>query len=275
MKYADLHLHTVFSDGTSTPEEIILESKRRGLSAISIVDHDTVDGIEASLEIGREADIEVLPGIELTAEYEGTEVHVLGYLIDYKNMALAERTDVLRNNRIERIYKIVSKLNGLGINLDAEAVFDIAKQGTVGRLHVARAMVKKGFVSSVWEAFNKYIGEKCPAYVCNFKLSPREVSDLIKSFGGIPVLAHPYILNKDDLIIKFINDGIMGLEIYYPEHKPAMVKVYLGLAKKYNLLVTGGSDYHGDVKPEVKIGSAKIVYELVEKLKEAKQLVQK
>ena len=270
MKFADLHLHTVFSDGTYTPDELISESAKSGLSSIAVVDHDCVLGIAPAIKIAEKKDIEVLSGIELSAEYEGREVHILGYLIDYKRRNLLEKLDFLKKNRIERIYKIVDKLKNMGVVLEAGSVFDIGRHGTVGRLHVARAMLKAGLVGSVAEAFKKYIGDKCPAYVCNFRFSPLEAIKLIKEVGGIPVLAHPYTLNRDDLIPRFVDDGLMGLEVYYSEHTQSMVNFYLGLAKKYNLLVTGGSDCHGNAKPEVKIGSVKIPYELVEKLKEAK-----
>jgi hypothetical protein len=270
MKFADLHLHSVFSDGTSTPEELIEQARKSGLSTISIVDHDTVLALDPADAAGKEKNIEVLSGIELTAEYEGLEIHILGYLIDYKNKQLLDKLEFLKKNRIERIYKIVDKLKEQDIEIKPETIFGLSSQGTIGRLHVARTMVKQGVVSSVFEAFQKYIGDKCPAYVLNFKLSPQESIELIKSVGGIPVLAHPYILNRDDLIPKFLDFGLMGLEAYYIEHSRAMINSYLGLAKRYNLLVTGGSDYHGYAKPEVMMGAAKIPYELVEKLKEAK-----
>lgn len=271
MKFADLHLHTVFSDSTYTPQELISESVNVGLSAIAVVDHDTIDGIGPAIETAKIKDIEVLAGIELSAEYNGSEIHILGYLIDYERQDLKDRLEFLRKNRIERIYKILDKLQEMGLRLEAETVFDIAKQGTVGRLHIARAMVKQGLVSSIQEAFKKYIGDKCPAYVCNFRFSPLDAIKLIKDVGGIPVLAHPYTLNRDDSIPKFIDYGLMGLEVYYPEHTQGMVNFYLDLAKKYNLLVTGGSDCHGNAKPAVKIGLIKIPYELVDKLKEAQQ----
>ena len=267
MKSADLHLHTVFSDSTYTPQEVILESKKADLAAISVVDHDTVDGIEPTLEIAKGLDIEVLPGIELTAEYAGLEIHILGYLIDYQNPGLRKKLDFLKKNRAERIYKILDKLKRIGINLSAESVFDLTKNGTVGRMHIAIAMQKQGLVGSITEAFRNYIGDKCPAYVLGFRLTPEEAIRLIKHAGGIPVLAHPYSLNRNDLILKFIEYGIMGLEAYYPEHTQSMVNFYLSLAKKYNLLITGGSDCHGLAKPEIKIGSIKIPYELVENLK--------
>lgn len=271
MKFADLHLHTLFSDGTYTPEELIQKAGKAGLSCISIADHDITGGIKPAIEAAVAWDIEVLSGIELSAEYEGSEIHILGYLIDYEDKALIAKLDSLKKNRIERIYKITEKLKGMGVDLKPEAVFALVKEGTVGRLHVARAMVKEGLVGSIFEAFQKYIGDKCPAYVLGFHFSPKEAIKLIKDSGGIPVLAHPYTINSDELILQFIKEGIMGLEAYYPEHSQAMINFYLGLAQKHNLLVTGGSDCHGSAKPEVKIGSIKIPYALVEKLKEAKE----
>lgn len=270
MKYADLHLHTVFSDGTYTPDELIRESKKAGLSAIAVVDHDTVEGIEPSLKAGGRQEVEVIPGIELSAEYEGLEVHLLGYLIDYRNKRLKEILAVLKKNRIERIHKIVGKLKDLGLALGADTVFGLSGEGSVGRLHVARAMVKQGLVGSTAEAFQKYIGDKGPAYVCNFKLSPAEAIKLIRETGGVPVLAHPHTLSRDELIGRFAEYGLMGLEAYYPEHSQGMINFYLDLARKYNLLVTGGSDCHGNAKPEARIGSLKIPYKLVEELKQAK-----
>jgi predicted metal-dependent phosphoesterase TrpH len=215
----------------------------------------------------------VLAGVELTCEYNGVEIHLLGYLIDYKNINLLKRLEFLKKSRVERVYKIIDKLKEINIDLKAQDIFNIAHGGTVGRLHIARAMVKAGIVDSTNEAFQKFIGDKCPGYVCGFKLTPAEAIKLIKDVGGIPVLAHPYTLSNDELILQFIGFGLMGLEAYYPEHTQAMINFYLGLAQKHNLLVTGGSDYHGDVKPEVKIGSAKIPYSLVEKIKTTKEKI--
>lgn len=269
MKFADLHLHTVYSDGTYTPEELILEALKQDLSAIAVVDHDTVEGIEICLELGKTKGIEVLPGIELTAEYDGLEIHILGYLIDYKNQSLRKKLEDLKRNRIERIYKILDKLRAMDVNLSPETVFEISQEGTVGRLHIARAMVKEGWVTSTTEVFQKYIGDSCPAYVCGFRFSPKEAINLIKEMQGIPVLAHPYVIKRDEWIPQFMDYGLMGLEVYYPEHSQATVNYYLNLAQEFNLLVTGGSDCHGNAKPEVKMGSIKIPYELVEKLKAA------
>lgn len=270
MKFADLHLHTIFSDSTYTPQELIKEAGKKSLCAISVVDHDTVQGIEPTLECGKKNNIEVIPGLELTAEYEGWEIHILGYLIDYQNKKLLDTLEGLQQKRVERIYKITDKLRKIGLDLKAESVFALSGGGTVGRLHIARAMLKDGLISSIAEAFQKYIGDKGPAYVCGFRFSPGQAIQLIKDVSGVPVLAHPYSLNRDDLIPEFVKAGLMGLEVYYPEHTTAMTNRYLELAKKFNLLITGGSDCHGRAKPEVKIGSLKIPYELVEKLKEAK-----
>jgi predicted metal-dependent phosphoesterase TrpH len=270
MKFADLHLHTVYSDGTYTPAELVSESQKADLSAIAVADHDTVEGIGPVIEIAESYNIEVLPAIELSSEYETREIHILGYLIDYRNKKLIEKLDFLKKNRVERIYKILDKLKSVGKELNPKTIFDIAGEGTVGRLHVARAMVKDGVVGSVYEAFRKYIGDKCPAYVLDFKFSPIDAIKLIRESGGIPVLAHPYTINRDNLILQLIDYGIMGLEVYYPEHSQSMINFYLSLATKNNLLITGGSDCHGNAKPEVKIGSIKIPYELVEGLKLAK-----
>lgn len=273
MKFADLHLHTVFSDGTYTPEDLVAGAKRAGLCCISVVDHDTVEGIKPSLQAADKEGLEVVPGIELTAEYQGHEIHILGYFLDYEDKALMKELDSLKENRIDRIYKISHKLKDMGIELPAQKVLSLAKCGTVGRLHVARAMVQEGLVGSTWEAFDKYIGDKCQAYVSGFRLSPSAAIDLIKSAHGVPVLAHPYV-NSEELILKMIGWGVMGLEVYYPEHTTAAINSYLELTRKYNLLATGGSDCHGDAKPEVKLGQVKLPYELVEKIKQAKEAIQ-
>jgi len=272
MKSADLHLHTVFSDSTYTPEQLVEAAYKAGLACIAVVDHDTVKGIKPLIQAARSRDIEVVPGIELSAEYMGQEIHILGYFIDYHNRKLLKKLQVLKANRIARIRKIAKKLKDIGIDLKPRAVFALAKSGTVGRMHVALAMVKEELVKSTAEAFNRFIGDNGPAYVLDFKLSPSEAVALIKGAGGIPVLAHPYLIKQEDLIRQIIKAGIMGLEVYYPQHSKNMIKAYLKLAEEYGLLATGGSDCHGRAKPFVKIGSVKIPYDLVEKLKNAKTL---
>jgi len=270
VKFADLHLHTNYSDGTYTPKELVEKAVGAKLSCISITDHDTVGAIPEAMDAANSSGIEVLPGIEISCEYELREVHILGYLIDYKSAALLKRLETLKENRIRRIYKITEKLNALGISLKAEDVFSVANGATVGRLHVARAMVLKGFVKTVSEAFNKYIGDNGPAFSLGFRFSPEEAIKFIHDNAGVAVLAHPYIIKDEELIFKFIGLGLRGLEVYYPEHSQGEINFYLGLAKEYNLLVTGGSDCHGSAKPQVRIGSIKIPYDLVERMKEAR-----
>lgn len=270
-KFADLHLHTLFSDGTYTPEELVLQSLKVGLSAIAVVDHDTVSGVGPVIAEAKNKGLEVLSGIELSAAYQTQEIHILGYLIDHQHKALLKKLESLRENRVERIYKMAAKLKRLGINLNPQKVFDLALKGTVGRLHIARALVKEGFCSSIPEVFQRYIGDNGPAYVLGFRFSPQEAINLIKDSGGVSVLAHPYTLNNDALILEFVKLGLKGLEVYYPEHAQGMVNLYLELAKKNHLLITGGSDCHGKAKSEVRLGSVRVPYALVEKLKEAKE----
>ncbi len=270
MKYADLHVHTAESDGTLTPKQLVREALSRGLSAIAIVDHDTVGGIPEAEVAAQGADLEVIAGIELTAQYEGQEIHILGYFLDLQNKALLEKLNLVQLNRIERVHKIVNNLEQQGVKLNAQDVFDISGKGTVGRMHIARALVKGGWVTTTAEAFRKYIGDKSPAYVLGFSLSPVEAINLIKGAGGVAVLAHPYILHDDALITELAGYGLQGIEVYYPEHSQSMVNFYLDLAKKLNLLVTGGSDFHGSVKPDIKLGAIKIPIELVEKLRQVR-----
>ena len=270
MKYADLHVHTSESDGTLTPKQLVREALSRGLSAIAIVDHDTVGGIPEAEVAAQGVDLEVIAGIELTAQYEGQEIHILGYFLDLQNKALLEKLNLVQLNRIERVHKIVNNLEQQGVKLNAQDVFDISGKGTVGRMHIARALVKGGWVTTTAEAFRKYIGDKSPAYVLGFSLSPVEAINLIKGAGGVAVLAHPYILHDDALITELAGYGLQGIEVYYPEHSQSMVNFYLDLARKLNLLVTGGSDFHGSVKPDIKLGTIKIPIELVEKLRQVR-----
>jgi len=270
MRYADLHVHTSESDGTFTPKQLVKEALSRGLSAIAIVDHDTVGGIPEARAAAREEDLEVIAGIELTAQHDNQEIHILGYFLDCQNKALLEKLKLVQLNRIERVHKIINNLEQEGVKLNPQAVFDISGKGTVGRMHIARALLKEGWVTTTAEAFRKYIGDKSPAYVLGFNLSPQEAINLIKGSGGVAVLAHPYMLHNDELITQLAGYGLQGIEVYYPEHSQSMVNFYLDLAKKLNLLVTGGSDFHGSVKPDIKLGAIKIPIELVEKLRQNK-----
>lgn len=267
-KYADLHVHSHFSDGTFSPSQIVSEAKRCGLSCISITDHDTIDGIDASVREAGE-DLEILPGIELTAEAGGQEIHILGYLIDYHNRDFLKMLSGMQEVRLERIYGMCEKLKKLGVPLEPQDVFNVAGKGSVGRLHVARALLEKGHVFSISEAFIRFIGDRGLAYVGKFKMTPKEVIDGILKIKGIPVLAHPFTLGDQALIADFVKAGIMGIEAYYAEHSSYQTQEFIKMAHQHNLLVTGGSDCHGAAKNEVGMGKVKLPYEYVEKLKEA------
>jgi len=270
-RFADLHLHTNFSDGTYSPEDLVVKALDNGLNCISLTDHDTVEGLERTISYGDKKGIEVIPGIEVSAQFDSVEVHILGYFIDYKSDFFLERLKELKLIRVERIYRIAEKLNNLGLNISAKDILSLAEGSTVGRLHVAKALLSKGFVNSIYEAFDKYIGDNGPAYVLGFRFTPKDAIDFIKKAKGIPVLAHPYVFNNDEIILEFIKSGLLGLEVYYPEHSQGEVNFYLNMAKEHNLLVTGGSDCHGSGKPKERIGSIKIPYRLVEELKEYKE----
>ena len=267
MKFADLHIHTNYSDSTFSPEEVAACAGERGLSAIAICDHDSIDGIEPCAAAAGPLDIEVVPGIELTVEKQDAEIHILGYFIDCKAQWFREKLKEMRDNRIERIRKMVEKLNAAGIDVRAEDVFTLAGRGTVGRLHLAQAMLKTSKVKSFKEAFAKYIGFLKPCYAPHAPFSPKEAIEMILKVGGVPVLAHPGIMNKDEYIPELIACGLKGIEIYHTDHGTAAVKRYEELAKEYGLLATGGSDCHGLGKGRVLIGTVRVPCELVEKLR--------
>jgi predicted metal-dependent phosphoesterase TrpH len=272
MKYADLHVHTDYSDGTFSPQRVVQEALKAGLSCIAITDHDNTEAIDLAIKASGPS-LEVLPGIEMTAESGGQEIHILGYLIDYQNLLFLKRLKEMQEIRIERIGAICQKLKKLGVPLEPEEIFTLAGKGSVGRLHVARALYEKGYVSSVQEAFWRYIGAKGPAYVGKFKMSPKEAIQWILKIKGIPVLAHPYILSDKGLIADFVKAGLRGIEAIYPEHSDSQKNDFIKIAQKYHLLVTGGSDCHGEAKEEIHLGKIKLPYEYVEKLKEAHRLL--
>ncbi|KAF0134669.1 MAG: PHP domain-containing protein [Candidatus Saganbacteria bacterium] len=267
---ADLHIHSNFSDGIDTPEEIVGLAKKAGLNTIALTDHDVVDGIERAQKAGEIAGIiEVIPGIEFTCEMPNAEVHILGYFIDYKNSKLKTVLKTIQDDRVKRIGRICEKLNGLGINLKPEEVLAISGSGVPGRPHVARALIKKGIVSNFKEAFIRFLDNKAPAFVGHYRLTPVEAIKLIIEIGGIAVFAHPAVSNCDDLIPDFIKDGLRGIEVYYGGHNYLQTKKYLALAKKYGLLVTGGSDFHGtNSGREVKLGDTYLKDEYLKELKD-------
>jgi transcription antitermination factor NusB len=265
---ADLHIHTDFSDGTMSPEQVVKEASRLNLRTIAITDHDTVDAIEIAQTVGNKEGINIIPAIELSSYYRPADIHLLGYFIDIKNSALLEKLVELRSERIERIKKITKKLRAMGVNVEHQEVFDVSKEGSPGRMHIADVLCNKGYCSGIRESFQKYLSDNGPAFVPKVALTLKDAIELIISSDGVPVLSHPGVTKRDTLIPKMVEYGLQGIEVYYPTHQPDAVKRYKRFAKKYDLVVTGGSDCHGNRKPEIALGSIRIGDDLVDKIEE-------
>jgi predicted metal-dependent phosphoesterase TrpH len=264
---ADLHLHTHYSDGTETPARVIALAKQAGLSTVAITDHDTTEGLPEAYEAGKAAGVEVLPGIEMSASTDGLEVHLLGLLIDVKNYALVEHLVEQRDRRVQRVHAMVERLERVGARISADEVLTLAGKGTVGRPHVARVLLKHGYISSLPEAFEKYIGPSNAGFVPGSPVPPADIIRLIRGAGGVPVLAHPIFLKNDALIETFMSQGLAGVEAFHSSHNPEQVRHYEQLADRLGLLKTGGSDFHGDSKEGVAVGAVKVPYALVEALR--------
>ena len=271
-KFADLHIHTHYSDSTSSPDEIVKQAYDAGLSCIAITDHDTIDGIEPTIQAAQNFSLEVLPGIELSTQLKDKDIHILGYCFNNSNGQFRECLSAIQNSRVDRMKKMIEKLRNLGIkNIELEEVCSLVKSASVGRPHLAAVLVQKGIVTNLQTAFNKYLADGGAAFVPKMSQTPYEAIRLIRELGGVAVLAHPALTQVDPLIAGFVDAGLQGLEVYYANTPDPIVNFYAGLAKKYNLLVTGGSDAHGKAKKNTYIGKTKIPYELVEKLKEAQR----
>ena len=266
---ADLHMHTFFSDGTSSPEEIVADAIFAGLSCIAVTDHDVLDGIAPAREAAGSQGLEVISGIELSSEADGHDVHVLGYFVDDQQGVLKERCESFLDARVTRMKEMIQKLKLLGIhNIEFEEICALTKSRAVGRAHLAVLLLQKGWVRSIKEAFEKYLGPDRPGYAPKFKQTPFEAIDLIHQSGGLAVMAHPMLTQKDELISPLVKAGMDGLEVYYPNCSETVTRFYEGLAKKYNLLMTGGSDAHGNAKSYTHVGKTTVDYALVEKMKD-------
>ena len=245
---ADLHMHTICSDGALSPYELIKKTKAEDLSIVSITDHDSVAAIPDAIEFGKEFGVEVISGVELSANFEDKEVHILGYFVDYKSQRLLDYLTFFRHERIKRAERIVAKLNSLHIPLKIEAVMEHAGTGSVGRPHIAAALVDEGITKSYQESFDRFIGNGGPAYERKFQFSPAEAVQLIASSGGLSFLAHPGRFTTDGMLQHLIKAGIDGIEVIHPSHTPEHVLHYRGVVTEYFLLESGGSDFHGGKK---------------------------
>lgn len=271
MKFADLHLHTLFSDGTFTPEELVLHAQKNGLACIALTDHDTVEGCARAAAACAAVKMEFITGSELTAEHEDTEVHIIGYFLDTANQHLLDRIAQFQSVRQSRIHEMVAALNKLGVPLKAESVFALASCKSPGRPHVARAMVKEKLIGNLDEAFEKYLKKGRPAWVPKTKMSALEAIELIHQADGLAVIAHPGLNRTDDVIPHLVSAGLDGLECFHTKHSTVMSERYLEMAEKYKLLVTGGSDCHGYSKNKPLIGSVRVPFMYVEKLQAARK----
>lgn len=277
MGWVDLHLHTTASDGVMTPSAIVRYAKTKGLQAIAITDHDTVGGVSEAASAGSEIDFEVIPGIEISAEHSPGSMHLLGYFLDIDHPLLTERLRFLQMARAERNPKIVEKLNRLGIGITYEEVVRASGGGQVGRPHFAQVLLEKGYVRTFQEAFERFLTKGAPAYVDKVRFSPRDALELIRKAGGVPVLAHPNTLDikghaeLERLVARLVDQGLEGIEVYYPEHTPLQTAGYRVLAERYRLLVTGGTDYHGIAGDGLDIGTGRgemrLPYSMVDTLR--------
>lgn len=247
MGTVDLHLHTTVSDGTLTPAALVRRAAARGLKYIAVTDHDTLDGIDEALATAAEyPGLTCIPGIEISTETATGEAHVLGYFLDHRDAALNRRMRHLQQSRQQRAERMVAKLNGLGLPLEIERVRELGGDGSLGRPHVAAAMLELGYISEFAEAFKKYIGRGGPAYVPREKITPLEAVEIILKARGLPVLAHPFTVGAvAPMVADLAAGGLVGIEVYYAEHSAEQISEYLALAVKHDLIVTGGTDFHG------------------------------
>jgi len=265
----DIHIHSTVSDGCLSPAELVRKATELGLTVIALADHDTVDGIAPALEAAKDFPwLKVIPCVEISTDVSDGEAHVLGYFVDYTDLKLLDRLKRMRNSRRERAQKMVAKLRNLGINIEWQRVQEIAGTGSMGRPHVAQAMLEKGYITSIKEAFTNYISRGGPAYAEREKMTPLEAVDMVLQAKGLTVLAHPLTLSDPEvMIIELTAAGLVGIEAYYGGYTTDEVSRLVGLANKYNLIATGGSDYHGlGLSNETMLGGVDVPVESAEQL---------
>lgn len=242
----DLHTHTTASDGTLAPRDLVRLAVRHGVRVLAVTDHDSTGGLDEALdEAARHPRLTVVPGIEINCDVERAEVHVLGYLVDWRAPWFQRFLEEQRTERVARVHRIAERLAELGLPVDPAEVFAVAGEGAPGRPHVAQVMVQRGYVRSVREAFDRYLRSDGPANVPRRRLTPAEAVAVVRRAGGVPVLAHPGLTGRDDLIPDLVRAGLMGIEVYYAEHSAAQTAGYREICRSLGLVATGGSDYHG------------------------------
>ncbi len=242
----DLHSHTTASDGTLAPRELVRLAARHGVRVLAVTDHDSTGGLAEAMDEAKSLPpLEVVPGLEINCDVAGAEVHVLGYCVDWEAAWFQEFLGAQREERRQRVYRIAARLAELGMPIDPEDVFALVKEGSAGRPHVAQAMVDRGYVKSVREAFDRYLSMNGPANVPRRRFTPAEAVGVIRRARGVPVLAHPGLANRDELIPELVEAGLLGLEAFYPEHSAGQITAYREMCACLGLIATGGSDFHG------------------------------
>ncbi|HEX9779826.1 MAG TPA: PHP domain-containing protein [bacterium] len=267
-RLVDLHLHTHYSDGTEAPEAVLELARGAGLAAAAITDHDNIDALSESEAAAAARGIELIPGIEMSSSEDGIEVHILGYLFDPAHAAFRAHLERQQARRVRRVHETAARLRSVGVEISAEEVLALAGKGTVGRPHVARVLRKHGYVSSTSEAFERFIGPGNPGFIPGSTVAPATIIALIREAGGVPVLAHPVYVKRDDMIARFASQGLAGLETHHSSHTPEQVRRYERMADDLGLLKTGGSDFHGvGHKEGAAVGAARAPYACLEALR--------
>lgn len=256
----DLHMHSIFSDGTFTPEELIAHGKKIGLKAMALTDHDTTGGVPRFLAAAAAEGMKAITGVEVSADPPSGTMHVLGYCVDVTDADFNRHLEWIRAGREERNTEILQKLNQLGMRITMEEVAAKAGGDIVARPHFSQVMIEKGYVKDKKEAFDRYLARGKPAYCERRRLGPEETIELIRRAKGVPTIAHPFSLKLSNVelraLLKTLADyGLLGLECYYTEHSGDMVKTYVKMAEEFGLIATGGSDFHGAVSPNTRMGT--------------------
>jgi len=266
--WADLHVHTTFSDSLFSPKEAVEKAAENHLQALGITDHDTIDGIAPACAEAQHYNIEIVPGIELSSVDEQYDIHILGYFIDLENAEMLHYIRLFQAERYRRAEKIVAKLHNLGMNVSLDLILQKSGIGSVGRPHIAEVLMEEGFVLSYDEAFYKFLGNGKPAYVPKYKISPAEGIRLIHQAGGLSFIAHPGMDLDSSLLVSLVKQGLDGVEILHPKHSQEKVNELYQFSLRYGLLTSGGSDCHGNRNGASMLGSYNVPYRFVEEMKQ-------
>lgn len=280
MKSVDLHTHSNKSDGSLSPSALVDLALEKGLEAFALTDHDTTDGLDEAIAYAKDKPIEVIPGIELSSEYHGKDIHIVGLYIDHHCDNFLSRIQEFRDSRVTRNEKMCNNLKEAGIDISFEKLTNEYPESVITRAHYAKYLFKYGYVKSLPEAFDRYVGDHCKYFVPREKITPSQAVELILSSGGIPVLAHPILYGMSstqlDILVSSLKEvGLVGIEAIYSTYKPADEREIRKLAAKYDLAISGGSDFHGTAKPDISLGTGKgklfVPEEVLTNLKKRKQ----